>query len=109
MTDRTGEAYVKDPRKDNCSREVLRHEDLKDLVELSRIRDYFICKYSELTKKKVFHALMYSVSTVNVESTGCLPVYDLICQAIEVLMTKCKKFIDILDNADNEPEDDDDE
>lgn len=61
------EAEVGDVRKDTCSREVLRHEvgvvwawrgvcscvttsllffiqDLRDCVELSRVRDHFICK-----------------------------------------------------------------
>ena len=41
-----GESYAKvvNPRRDTCSREVFRHDDLKDCVRLSRIRDHFICK-----------------------------------------------------------------
>jgi DNA-directed RNA polymerase I and III subunit RPAC1 len=38
------EAYVKDARKDTVTREVLRHEEFKDKVELKRIRDYFLCE-----------------------------------------------------------------
>ena len=42
-----GESYAKvvNPRRDTCSREVFRHDDLKDCVRLSRVRDHFICKY----------------------------------------------------------------
>ena len=41
-----GENYAKvvNPRRDTCSREVFRHDDLKDCVRLSRVRDHFICK-----------------------------------------------------------------
>lgn len=38
-------AKVVNPRKDTVSREVLRNEKFKDIVELSRIRDHFICAY----------------------------------------------------------------
>ncbi len=37
-------AKVVNARKDTCSREVLRHDDLKQCVKLSRVRDHFICK-----------------------------------------------------------------
>lgn len=37
------EAYVQDARKDTVSREVLRHEEFKDIVTLTRVRDYFLC------------------------------------------------------------------
>lgn len=32
-------------RKDSVSREVLRHPEFVDSVELSRVRDIFICEY----------------------------------------------------------------
>lgn len=38
-------AKVANARKDTCSREVFRHEELKDLVKLERVRDHFICKF----------------------------------------------------------------
>ena len=41
-------ARVANARKDTCSREVFRHEDLKDLVELKKIRDHFICELQYL-------------------------------------------------------------
>lgn len=40
------EAKVKNPRYDSCSRNVERHEDLKDCVLLEREPDHFICKYN---------------------------------------------------------------
>ena len=45
-----GESYAKvvNPRRDTCSREVFRHDDLKDCVRLSRVRDHFICKSGNL-------------------------------------------------------------
>ena len=36
-------AKVVNSRLDTCSREVLRHDDLKDVVKLGRVRDHFIC------------------------------------------------------------------
>jgi DNA-directed RNA polymerase I and III subunit RPAC1 len=43
--DNNGEpqCIVKKPRKDTVSREVLRHPEFQDLVQLSRIRDHFLC------------------------------------------------------------------
>lgn len=38
-------ARVANSRLDRASREVLRHDDLKDSVELRRVKDHFICKY----------------------------------------------------------------
>ena len=37
-------ATVVNARLDSCSREVFRHDDLKDCVKLSRVRDHFICE-----------------------------------------------------------------
>ena len=44
--DQNGESQcvVKNPRKDTVSREVLRHPEFQDLVQLTRIRDHFLCK-----------------------------------------------------------------
>jgi hypothetical protein len=39
------QCVVKNPRKDTVSREVLRHPEFADLVELTRIRDHFICTF----------------------------------------------------------------
>lgn len=41
------EAKVKDARNDSCSRNVFRHDDLKNCVQLERVPDHFICKYFE--------------------------------------------------------------
>lgn len=37
------EVVVKNPRKDTVTREVLRHKEFEGLVELTRIRDHFLC------------------------------------------------------------------
>ncbi|KAL4237293.1 DNA-directed RNA polymerases I and III subunit RPAC1 [Mactra antiquata] len=63
-------ARVAHPRKDTCSREVFRHDDLKDLVKLTRVRDHFI---------------------FSVESTGILPPEVLVSQAIQVLIAKVRE------------------
>lgn len=74
-------AKVVNSRLDTCSREVLRHNDLKDLVKLGRVRDHFI---------------------FTVESTGILPPDVLVTEAIKVLMAKCQRFLNELDNTDME-------
>lgn len=38
-------AVVRDSRYDTSSRNVFRHDDLKDSVIISKVRDHFICKY----------------------------------------------------------------
>ncbi|KAK2547672.1 DNA-directed RNA polymerases I and III subunit RPAC1 [Acropora cervicornis] len=70
-------AVVANPRRDTCSREVFRHEDLKDRVKMSRIRDHFI---------------------FSVESTGALHPDVLVCEAIKVLIGKCRHFLSELDS-----------
>nr|XP_032818726.1 DNA-directed RNA polymerases I and III subunit RPAC1 isoform X2 [Petromyzon marinus] len=81
-------AKVLNARLDTCSREVLRHEDLKDLVQLCRIRNHFI---------------------FSVESTGALPPSVLVCEAIKVLMEKCRKYLNELDSKEDDDDDDDEE
>ncbi|KAM6956617.1 DNA-directed RNA polymerases I and III subunit RPAC1 [Aplochiton taeniatus] len=71
-------AKVVNSRLDTCSREVLRHDDLKNLVKLARVRDHFI---------------------FSVESTGILTPDVLVTEAIKVLMTKCQRFLNELDSA----------
>ncbi|XP_034041170.1 DNA-directed RNA polymerases I and III subunit RPAC1 [Thalassophryne amazonica] len=72
-------AKVVNSRLDTCSREVLRHDDLKNMVKLGRVRDHFI---------------------FTVESTGVLPPDVLVAEAIKVLMAKCHRFLNELDSAD---------
>ncbi|KAG7268487.1 hypothetical protein CRUP_000209 [Coryphaenoides rupestris] len=77
LEDRGGKKFAKvvNSRLDTCSREVLRHEDLKSLVKMARVRDHFI---------------------FTVESTGVLPPDVLVTEAIQVLMTKCSRFLNEL-------------
>ncbi|XP_062319525.1 DNA-directed RNA polymerases I and III subunit RPAC1 [Osmerus eperlanus] len=71
-------AKVVNSRPDTCSREVLRHDDLKNLVKLARVRDHFI---------------------FSVESTGILPPDVVVTEAIKVLMSKCRRFLNELDST----------
>ncbi|KAK7901137.1 hypothetical protein WMY93_017906 [Mugilogobius chulae] len=81
LEDDNGEkvAKVVNSRLDSCSREVLRHDDLKNLVKLGRVRDHFI---------------------FTVESTGILPPDVLVTEAIKVLMSKCQRFLSELESTD---------
>ncbi|KAJ8248494.1 hypothetical protein GJAV_G00242630 [Gymnothorax javanicus] len=74
-------AKVVNSRLDTCSREVLRHEDLKKLVKLGRVRDHFI---------------------FSVESTGILAPEVLVSEAIKVLMAKCQRFLSELESVEME-------
>lgn len=93
-------------RLDTCSREVLRHDDLKNLVKLGRVRDHFICMYmmkanTPMIVQKSFllpRSLSLSLS-VSVESTGILPPDVLVTEAINVLIAKCQKFLTELDSV----------
>ncbi|KAM3930714.1 DNA-directed RNA polymerases I and III subunit RPAC1 [Leptodactylus fuscus] len=71
-------ARVENARMDTCSREIFRHDDLKNLVKIGRVRDHFI---------------------FSVESSGILPPDTLLKEAIKVLMGKCRRFLDELDAA----------
>uniref|UniRef100_UPI00358EB4B9 DNA-directed RNA polymerases I and III subunit RPAC1 isoform X1 n=1 Tax=Myxine glutinosa TaxID=7769 RepID=UPI00358EB4B9 len=74
-------AQVVNARMDNCSREVFRHEELKNLVKLTRVRDHFIFL---------------------VESTGALSPAILVAEAVKILMGKCRRFIAVLDADESE-------
>ncbi|ODV58787.1 DNA-directed RNA polymerase core subunit RPC40 [Ascoidea rubescens DSM 1968] len=67
--DSKGEAYVKDPRKDTVSREVLRHDEFKDKVKLGRNRQYFI---------------------FNIESTDAMPPEEIFFKSVRILKTKAE-------------------
>ena len=75
------EARVVDARKDSCSREVLRHPHLKDLVKLSKVRDHFI---------------------FSVESVAGVGPEVLVEESIKILMAKCRLFIKALDHNQQE-------
>ncbi|XP_066474621.1 DNA-directed RNA polymerases I and III subunit RPAC1 isoform X3 [Tiliqua scincoides] len=68
-------ARVANARLDTFSREIFRHDDLKSLVRLARVRDHYI---------------------FSVESTGVLPPDVLVSEAIKVLMGKCQRFLEEL-------------
>ncbi|XP_065918327.1 DNA-directed RNA polymerases I and III subunit RPAC1-like isoform X2 [Dysidea avara] len=70
------EAYIADCRRDTSSREVLRHEDLKDCVKLGKKADHFI---------------------FTVESTGILSSKELVLEAVKILKEKCQQKLKKLD------------
>ncbi len=73
-------------------------QDLKDCVELSRIRDHFICTSSEmLLTPSVYVRWSFFSLPVSVESTGGLPPNVLVEEAVKVLMEKCQAFLGELD------------
>eukprot|EP00045_Choanoeca_perplexa_P003184 m.29005 g.29005 ORF g.29005 m.29005 type:complete len:347 (+) comp11912_c0_seq1:126-1166(+) len=76
------EAHVVNPRLDTMSREVYRHDDLKDLVELQRIRNHFI---------------------FSVESVGALPPDVLVAMALQGLRNKCQVILDELAEVQDQP------
>ncbi|KAM8946827.1 DNA-directed RNA polymerases I and III subunit RPAC1 [Pelodytes ibericus] len=69
-------ARVESARMDTCSREIFRHEELKNLVQMKRVRNHYI---------------------FSIESTGVLAPDTLLTEAIKVLMGKCRRFLDELD------------
>jgi len=60
-------AKVVNPRLDLCSRQVLMHDEFKDLVEVYKVRDHFI---------------------FSIESTGAITAEDLFKKSIQILMQK---------------------
>ena len=68
---------VKNARLDNSSREVLRHDDLKDLIRLRKVRNHFI---------------------FTVESIGQLPPEVLFKMAVDALSAHCTQLLSELKN-----------
>ncbi|CAE6472791.1 unnamed protein product [Rhizoctonia solani] len=62
---------VKDMRKDTVSREVLRHKEFDGMVELTRIRDFFMFR---------------------IESSGSIPAPNLMPMAVNVMRQKIAKL-----------------
>ncbi|KAG0671384.1 DNA-directed RNA polymerase core subunit rpc40 [Kluyveromyces marxianus] len=67
--DSEGRAYIKDPRKDTVSREVLRHEEFQGKVKLGRVRDHFI---------------------FNVESAGAMTPEEIFFKSVRILKNKAE-------------------
>jgi len=74
-------AIVSKARLDMCSREALRYPELKDRIELNKIRNHFI---------------------FSIESVGALSPNELFVDAIKLLMSKCDRLLQEIDgNANN--------
>ncbi|KAI1720793.1 RNA polymerase rpb3/RpoA insert domain-containing protein [Ditylenchus destructor] len=67
----SGAAFVKNARKDTCSRNVFQHDGIKDAVEMSKNQNYFIFR---------------------VESTGAVKGVDLTLTSLRVLHAKLKNL-----------------
>jgi DNA-directed RNA polymerase I and III subunit RPAC1 len=87
------QCVVKNPRKDTVSREVLRHPEFQDLVQLARIRDHFICERRSL---RILTAVADSFPD-NVESVGQYKPEELVPEAIKILLNKVKEVEEGLD------------
>lgn len=75
--DKKGRAIVVDSRKDHLARNHLRHEDLKDAVRTSLVKDHFI---------------------FTVESTGARPAHEIVKDSFDILIGKCNKFLRDVEN-----------
>lgn len=84
----TCSVQVEDARKDTLSREVLRHAEFRDRVNLGRKRDHYICKCVALPSTR--HHSETTAWPVNVESAGQYAAVDLVPSALEVLLSKIK-------------------
>jgi len=81
---KTGAACVgKNLRNDVISREVYRHDDLKDLVQLGRLKEHFI---------------------FTIESTGALDAKTLFMMATQILIEKCTQMERELNRKEEEEE-----
>ncbi|KAL0112135.1 hypothetical protein PUN28_013407 [Cardiocondyla obscurior] len=74
------EARVSNARYDSCARNVYRYDQLKNCVELSRVKDHFI---------------------FTIESIGTLPPTTLFMEAVKILKNKCRTFLAELENVGN--------
>ena len=90
-------AVVAKPRYDMCSREALRYPELKDRIELNKIRDHFICLYSICIHSNQLIVFVRSSVLVNIESVGALPPEQLFVDAIKLLMSKCDRLLREID------------
>lgn len=77
------EAFVVNPRKDTCTREVFNHDDLKELVELKKVRNHFIFSVESATSKTPDQLFMESV---------------------KILMDKCSNLLQELNNCEQQME-----
>ena len=72
-------------------------QDLKECVQLSRVRDHFICECRCNTTSPNFTSPVHLTHTVSVESTGALSADTLVVEALKILIDKCTAFITAID------------
>ena len=73
-------------RKDTVSREVFRHPEFADSVELSRVRDYFLCM--SLCISSLWSLVVDPNPVVSVESEGPYAPERILPEAIKVMREK---------------------
>lgn len=97
-------AVVADARYDTCSRIVYRYPELKDCVQIARIRDHFICEFSCRMCHVIFHffplTFFCMFLSVNIESVGALPPHEIFLEAVKILQSKCQKYLKELHTED---------
>ena len=59
-------ARVANARKDTCNREVFRHQELKDIVKIKRVRNHFICKQVLLVILGAIHLLLHNNTKLHI-------------------------------------------
>ena len=98
-------ARVANARKDTCNREVFRHQELKDIVKIKRVRNHFICKQfflvilGQFTSYYIIILNYIFLFSDSVESTGALSPDILVTEAVKVLQAKCRHFQNELHEA----------
>jgi DNA-directed RNA polymerase I and III subunit RPAC1 len=80
------EVIVANPRKDTVSREVYRHSEFDGYVELTRIRDFFLCEFVLIHSRAALISI--SMFQVSIESTGSYAPQDLFPESIKVMREK---------------------
>lgn len=103
------EVVVANPRLESMSREVYRHSEFDGMVELTRIRDFFLCEFRHVfpPERPFPHRAISFRFTVSIESTGAYPPQDLLPESIRLMREKVrtlKRAAEALKQAPNEDE-----
>lgn len=96
---------VADPRKETMSREVYRHAEFEGMVDLTRIRDYFLCELS-LSLYTLRSAQYDPSALVSIETTGQYPPQDLFPESIRIMRSKIQTLKLAAEMLRTPPEDD---
>lgn len=70
------------------SREALRHEEFRDKVEISRIRDWFLCEFTSFNISSLFLSLPLFSPKVKIETESAYAPERLFVEAVSVMREK---------------------